>query len=177
MGGTDEGEIFEIGIEGKTDACDDGVDAGVGSSFGDYIAEAIDDISVAAIATVHLVVAAAAIKPVIAVAAKEGVIACIALQNIRGFVAGKPIAGSIAGGVQGVAASQNGIFYISGQSDADIGGDGVVAAACGFYRTVAGRIEDVYVIARAACHGVVAPATVERVIAAAAVKPVIASTA
>ena len=72
MGGTDEGEVFEIGAEGKTDACDDGV--GVGSSFGDQIGKAIDNISVVAITTVHLVAAAAAIKPVIAVAAKEGVI-------------------------------------------------------------------------------------------------------
>ncbi|CAF0856079.1 unnamed protein product [Rotaria sp. Silwood1] len=144
--GAGQHQVFEVGAQHPADGAAHGVRALAGV-LGDDVAGAVDDVGV------------------VARAADEAVVSLAAVQRVVAGVAGDLVVQRVAGAVEVGRAGQHEVLDVVGQRVADAGRDGVGAAAGGLDDGVAGVVDDVAVVARAAHHAVRARAAVQQVVA------------
>ena len=149
-----QGEVLDLGAQRPVEGGDNRVDASA-RGFGDHVACVIDKVFVAALSADHRVVARAAVQ----VVGKGG--------------AGQPVVQRIAKG-HARGAGQGQVLDLRRQGPVEAGDHRVMAAARGFGRGVAGVVDPVGIVARAARHGIGAGPAVERVVPAARVDGVVA---
>ena len=102
---------------------------------------------------------------VVAGAAAHRVVAGTAAENVVAGVADQRVVGSVAGGVDRARAGQRQVLDIGAQRVADAALHRIDARARALGHRIAGGVDDVGVVARAAAHGVVAGAAAENVVA------------
>ena len=145
--GPGERQVLHVGAQGIADAGLHRVGAGIGC-LGDRIAGRVDDIRVVAGTASHAVIAGAAVKHVVAA------------------VPGERVVEGVAGGVDGAGAGERQVLHVGAEGVADARLYRVGAGIGCLGDRIAGRVDDIRVVAGTASHGVIAGAAAEHVIAA-----------
>ncbi len=167
VGEPSENKIFDVAAEGKGDAALDGVGTLTGI-LTDNVPRLIHHVGIVASAADHRIAAQAAIEAIVADAARERIIGAIADQTITE---------RITGAGDGSAASQGQILNIIPQDvgDAALHRIGPFVDQLGHH--IAGRIDDVRVVAGTPRHRICAHAAIEQVVAGLTVQRIVADEA
>ena len=166
-----EDKVLGIGAQRVADAGRGGVDAAAGF-LDDRVSAVVDDVGVVAGSALHQVGIEAAVERVVAFAADQGVVAGAtvqrivakaAIEGVRAAVAGDRIVASVAGAVDIPRTGKDQVFNVGRQNVVGAGIDGIDAVTRRFHYDVAGVVDDIGVVTRAAGQGVGACAAVEDV--------------